>query len=186
MYLNKHFCLNLFFIFTCNIVYAQISDSYSLEDERKKNLLKQVKPPVGIIDQNLSTDKPIGKVVGDDKVVNKDNIQSKLLLYRNGGSQFEDKLSVERLKTSVSDADLLKIRQGANVKSVVRNRKLGLEGKKDDEFIHDQLSQRQRLQGLMLNVSSGGLNLSGWKEKKKMSAKSKAILIHVLGETVDE
>lgn len=49
----------------------------------------------------------------------------------------------------------------------------------------DQMSQRHRLQGIMISSGMGGLNLSGFKEKK-MSKKAKDILEQVFGMKVED
>lgn len=49
----------------------------------------------------------------------------------------------------------------------------------------DEMSQRHRLQGVSISTGMGGLNLSGFKEKK-MSKKAKDILEQVFGIIVEE
>lgn len=163
-------------------VYAQSS----IEDERKKMLLNQVKPPLLIRDPDLKYFKEQLNKDQSLKVVDKNNISEKISKYRNGGAQFDDKLSIDGFKTSMGKIDLFKMENGSTYKIVVANGKSYFIKKTATDFIHDNLSQKNRLQGLKVEITAGGLNLSGFKEKKPISSKSKNILRHVLGMEVEE
>lgn len=176
---------------TCNIclillfsgsVYAQSS----IEDERKKSLLNQVKPPLQIIDPNMRNYKEQFREGAIVKVVNKDNIHEKIGQYRNGGAQFEDKLTTKGLGGSMANMDLFKMENGSTYKVVISNGKSYFIKKSATDFIQDNLSQKNRLQDIKAEVTAGGLNLSGFKEKKPISTKSKNVLKHVLGMDIDD
>ncbi len=157
----------------------------SLENERKRELLNQIKPTHLIHDSNLKSYKQQLLMYEDAKVVNKDNIKEKVAYYRNGGAQFEDKVTIDGLNSSMGYIDLFKMENGSTYKIHVVDGKSHFIKKSATDFIHDNMSQKNRLQGFKIEATIGGLNLSGFREKKTISTKSKNVLIHVLGADVE-
>lgn len=162
-------------------IYAQSP----LEDERKKDILNQIKPKSFIEDSNLKEYKLKLLIYEDVKIVNKENIKAKVEYYRNGGAQFENKITIESLTSSMEYMDLFKMENGNTYKIHIVNGKSYFMKKTITDFIHDNISQKNRLQGLKIEATAGGLNLSGFKEKKTISTKSKNVLIHVLGADIE-
>lgn len=183
MFINKQVTCSLYCIlFFSGVACAQSS----LYDERKKELLNQINPKGLLIDPNLKKERQQLMFGNEEKVINKYNIKEKIEQYRNGGAQFEDKLTTECLKSSIKSTDLFKPTQGHIHKVLIINGKVHLIKSTEMDFIHDNLSQKHRLQGFKIEATVGGLNMSGFKDKRRTSTQSKNILIHVLGVDIDE
>ena len=72
-----------------------------------------------------------------------------------------------------------------STKTVFNGGKAYLIPVKDSDRQLDKLSQKDRMQGVMINATVGGFNFSGW-EKKKLSKKSKEVLQNLYGIQVQE
>lgn len=176
---------------TCNVCLillfsGSVYGQSSIKDERKKALLNEVKPPLLVIDPNMKGYKEELDEKESLKVINKNNIREKIVKYRSGGAQFDDKLTIKGLGMSMEKMDLFKMENGSTYKIVIVNGKSYFTKKSATDFIHDNLSQKHRLQGIKVEMTAGGLNLSGLKEKKTISTKSKNILKHVLGMDIED
>lgn len=144
---------------------AQSSLAGSLRDEMKKDLLKQIKP-------SSISPSPYMQQSPGSKAIQEDNLLEYAKKYRksNGGAEFEDKYKLaDALKNLRSNVPLNKLPDG-HVTPVFNNGRW--------EF----MNTANRVDGL---VTPSGLNLSGG-GAKKMSERSKKILIDVFGIEVDE
>lgn len=183
MFYTRRITCSLYCIFLFSgTLYAQST----LDEDRKKNLLDQIKPELPLIDSKLKKEESELFRNEQLKIVNKQNIKEKVERYRSGGAQFEKTLSIKELKASMLMMDLFKLENGNSYKILLSRGKSYLIKKTQMDFIQDQLSQKNRLQGVKVEATAGGLNLSGFKEKKGLSSKTKSVLIHVLGADVEE
>lgn len=162
----SHRCITSFLFLSIGItLQAQSSLAGSLRDEMKKDLLKQVKP-------TLVSPSSYLQQITTNKAIQEDNLSEYAKKYQksNGGAEFEDKYKLgEGLKNLRSNIPFNKLPDG-HVTPVFNNGRW--------EF----MSTANRIDGL---VTPSGLNLSGG-GAKKMSEKSKKILIDVFGIEVDE
>lgn len=169
MSLQKSYC---FTTITFLLISVSIqTQSFSIGDDRKKHLLQEIKPTQNQLTPSFNEYKSSRAIRNDDLSGIKKN-------YQPDSVQSDNKYNTEALMSSMKNIDLFKIENGTETKVVISGGKKYLIPVKESDHIHDKLSQRQRLQGIMLNVTTGGLNLSGWK-KKKLSKKTKAILQNV-------
>lgn len=163
MYYDKYTVLFVLFFISFYNVYAQ----ENIDEERKRSLLNSIRPPIRIENQNLKGKKTTLGVESSGKVINKDNIAEKTLQYRDGGARFDDPLSTNGLNTSLGSFDLFKMEQITDYKMVISNGKFNFIKKSSTNFQLDNISQKQRLRdGIMIEATAGGLNLSGFKERK--------------------
>ncbi len=155
--------------------------SKSIKDDRRKSLFESVKPPVNLRDPNM---KRPGKT--SVPVENNDHTEGlKPYTSGNGGAEFEDKYQVNKNTTTFTEEQLFKVSAGQEVKAMLIDGKMRLIPVKEYERILDKLSLRHKLEGVMLRMEVGGLNLSGYK-KKKISKKAKKILQEVYGMKVED
>ncbi len=159
-------CVTSFLFLSIGItLQAQSSLAGSIKDEMKKDLLKQVKP-------TLVSPSSYLQQAASDKIIQEDNLLEYAKKYQksNGGAEFDDKYKLgDGLKNLRSNVPLNKLPDG-HVTPVFNNGRW--------EF----MSTANRVDGL---VTPSGLNLSGG-GAKKMSEKSKKILMNVFGIEVDE
>jgi hypothetical protein len=161
-------------------IYGAEAQSFrqSIQDDRKKMLLDQVKPPK----TNLSAPLP-SKQNSDIPTDRKKYLGMPGGLT--GGAMFEDKYTISPHVSSFDIKQLVKPKFGEETKVMLVNGKFTIVPVKEYEHILDKLSQKHRLQGIMISTGFGGLNLSGY-NKKKLSEKSKTILKTVFGMEVED
>lgn len=159
-------CVTSFLFLSIGItLQAQSSLSGSIRDEIKKDLLKQIKP-TSLPPSSFRQQSTLGKAIQDDDL----SEFAKKYQKKTGGAEFEDKYQLgEGLKNLRSNIPLNKLPDG-HVTPVFNNGRW--------EF----MNTANRVDGL---VTPSGLNLSGG-GAKKLSEKSKNILINVFGIEVDE
>lgn len=164
-----------FFIISISI-HAQ---SRSISDDRKRFLLEEIKPPLTTTNPALKQYKSENKSIANDQLlgISRD--------YKSGGAEFESKYDTKVLESTMKMIDILKNDSCTQTKTVFDGGKARQIVVKESDHQLDKLSQRHRMQGLMLNATLGGFNLSGW-EKKKLSNKSKAILQNIYGIEITE
>lgn len=159
-------CVTSFLFLSIGItLQAQSSLSGSIKDEMKKDLLKQIKPSI-LPPPSFRQQVTPGKAIQDDDLLE----FAKKYQKKTGGAEFDDKYKLgEGLKNLRSNIPLNKLPDG-HVTPVFNNGRW--------EF----MSTANRVDGL---VMPSGMNLSGG-GAKKLSEKSKKILINVFGMDVDE
>lgn len=160
-------CVANFIFFSMGItLYAQSSLSGSIKDDIRKDLLKQIKPSSLSPSQHLRQQTTTSRAIQDESLLEFANKYRK----STGGAEFEDKYKLgEGLKNLNSNVPLNKLPDG-HVTPVFNNGRW--------EF----MNTATRTDGL---VVPSGMNFSGG-GSKKMSKKSKKILIDVFGIEVDE
>lgn len=155
------------------------AQSLSLGDDRKRFLLEEIKPP-------QTQSKPIfEQSKSESKTINDDDLLSISKRYKSGGSEFDGKYDTIAFKSKLNADDLLKTDAYTETKTIINGGRVYQSPVTEVNRQLDKLSQRHRLQGIILNVTMGGLNLSGWK-KRKLSKKSKAILKEIYEIEINE
>lgn len=152
-----------------------------VKDERKRTLLEGIRP-ARIPDQRA----PHRQSMTDTSYVS--NI---IDIQRRGKAGMIDSLSIVKNfdvspYLTIPNELILKIEPGTPTKTMLIDGKFKtIPVNYELEQKLDQMSQRHRLQGATITTGMGGLNLSGFKEKK-MSKKAKDILEQVFGIKVEE
>lgn len=138
----------------------------SIKDDIKKDLLKQIKPTLSTPGSTME------KSPTNSKAVQEDNLLEFYKKYKSGsgGAEFESKYLINPNLTTYSGKDPINKLPDGYVTPVFQN----------GQWIF--ANPTTRVDGL---VVPSGLNLSGG-GKKKLSKKSRDILTHVLGMTIDE
>lgn len=155
------------------------AQSISINDDRKRFILDEIKPPQLKTNPQLRNDKSEKKSVITDDLL---GISKK---YRSGGAEFDTKYDTILIESTIKNIDLTKNDSCTQINTIINNGKIYYVPKKEYEYQLDKLSQRHRLQGVMINITIGGFNLSGWK-KKKLSKKTKSILQNTYGIEIEE
>lgn len=151
-----------------------------VKDERKRSILENVKPS-HIISRPISKQTEIKSQTFDN-----DPDTERRAKY--GIDQFTEvkNLEVSPYLLDIPKEQILKIEHGTATKTFLVNGKfMTIPVNYEHEQRLDQMSQRHRLQGLMITTGAMGVNLSGYK-KKKISKKAKNILENVFGMKVEE
>lgn len=168
--------------FYTSIIFFVLSDtlqaqSISFGEDRKKILLEGIKPP--------ETNSRFKYNESKSDKINNDDLLKMSKKYKSGGAEFDNKYDLKAFELSLQNLNLFKIDTPTETKMIFTNGKIHQIPVKSSDYQLDKLSQKHRMQGLMLNQTMGGLNLSGWK-KKRLSKKSKEILFKVYGITALE
>lgn len=150
----------------------------AIREDRKKILLDQVKPSIETYKSPRESKQTVDIAVDKKKYLG--NPQG-----LTGGAMFEDKYTISPHISSIDIQQLVKPKFGEQTKVMLVNGKFTIVPVKDYEHILDRMSQKHRLQGLMISSGIGGLNLSGY-NKKKISERSKMILRTVFGMEVED
>jgi len=152
----------------------------SLKEDRKKILLDQVKPPMETFKSPREIKKTLDIAVDKKKYLG--NPQG-----LTGGAMFDDRYTIGSSLSNIDIKKLVKPKFGEETKVMIVNGRYALVPVKDYERVLDRLSLKDKLRtkGIMISAGFGGLNLSGFKEKK-LSEKSKQILKDVFDIDVEE
>ncbi len=161
-------------------IYSAEAQSFrqAVRDDRKRMLLDQVKPPKTTMSAPLPSKENIDIPIDKKKYLGTPEGLT-------GGAMFEEKYTISPHVSSYDIKQLVKPKFGEETKVLLVNGKFTVVPVKEYEHILDKLSQKHRLQGLMIHSGFGGLNLSGY-NKKKLSEKSKVILKTVFGMEVED
>lgn len=184
MYIRQRYIIgSIFLIITASAQSQSIRNH--IKDDRQKSLLEQIKPSrVSPLHTPVQSDADAYKSYKD---LNTDTESRR----KHGIDTLSYVKSIDvspYLKNIGSDIIVdVGPEPGSPIKTMVVDGKTKIVPVADYELEQklDQLSQRHRLQGAMINYGIGGLNLSGFK-KKKMSKKAKDILEQVFGMQVEE
>lgn len=138
----------------------------SIKDDMKKDLLKQIKPTLSTPGSSME------KSSTNSKAIQEDNLLEFYKKYKSGsgGAEFESKYLINPNLTTYNGKDPINKLPDGYVVPVFQN----------GQWVFANPSTR--VDGL---VTPSGLNLSGG-GKKKLSKKSRDILINILGMTIDE
>ncbi|HCO67089.1 MAG TPA: hypothetical protein DIT04_04925 [Dysgonomonas sp.] len=177
---QRYIVSSIFIIITASSQAQSIREL--VKDDRRKSILQDIKPsgvvtPPRIVDQSEMTPEKM------DKILDRDTKSR----YGIDELRTVKELEVSPYLLNIPEEDLLKVEPGTPFKTLLVNGKfknIPIKNYEAEQKL-DQMSQRHRLQGLMISTGVGGLNLSGFKEKK-MSKKAKNILEHVFGMQIEE
>lgn len=163
----------------CIITISIQAQSLSINDDRKRFLLEDIKPPQTKSKLLLEQDKSSSKAISNEDLL---GVSKK---YKSGGEKFDDKYDTKALELTLKGFNFLENDSCTSTKTVLNGGKAYLIPVKDSDRQLAKLSQKERMQGVMINATVGGFNFSGW-EKKKLSKKSKEILQNLYGIQVQE
>ncbi len=139
----------------------------SIKDDIKRDLLKQVKPSTTLPNSQMRQSTTTTKAIHDESLFE----FNKKIGLKSGGSEYEDKYNIERLKESLkyTSTPINKLPDGYVVPVFIGGHWVFM-------------NPNNRVDGL---VVPSGMDLSGG-GRKKMSNKAKNILEHVFGMKVED
>jgi len=152
-----------------------------VKDDRRKSMLEGIRPSRTIARPPLKQQK------ADIQTFDNSIDEERRSRYEIDELHVIKDLEVNPHLLNIPKELILKIEPGTPTKTMIVNGKFMTVPIKNYEMEQklDQLSQRHRLQGIMISTGIGGLNLSGHKEKK-ISKKAREILENVFGMKVEE